>query len=74
MSIFKISNFHNFFLTYYSKYLSSKLCIDMRNKVNCIMYYGTEGLRFIFTNLPTVDMKRVINIAEPMQFYAKQGS
>jgi len=35
MSIFKISNFHNF-LIYYSKYLSSKLCIDIYNKVKCV--------------------------------------
>jgi len=27
---------------YYSRYLSSKLCIDMRNRINCVKYYGTE--------------------------------
>jgi len=43
MSIFKISNFYNFFI-YYSKYLRSKLCIGIRNKVNCIKYYGRESI------------------------------
>jgi len=26
-------------MIYYSRYLSSKLCIDIRNRVNCVKYY-----------------------------------
>jgi len=34
------------FSIYYSRSLSSKLCIGMHNKVNCVKYYGTEGVLF----------------------------
>ena len=34
----------SFFLIYYSRYLNSKLCIGMRNRVNCVMYYGMDGV------------------------------
>ena len=42
------SKYQNFiiFLIHYSRYLSSKLYIDMRNKFNCVKYYGTEGVVF----------------------------
>ena len=39
MSIFKISIII-IFLIYYSRYLSSKLCIGMLNEVNCVSIMG----------------------------------
>jgi len=29
---------------YYSRYLNSKLRIDIRNRVNCVKYYETDGV------------------------------
>ena len=31
---------------YYSRYLRSKLYIDIRNRVNCVKYYEMEGVTF----------------------------
>jgi len=52
MSVLKISNFQKKILIYYSTYLSSKLCIGVRNMVNCVIYYGTEGIKLLLIVTP----------------------
>jgi len=72
-------NHHHFFiiilkihiaLIYYSRYLSSKLYIGMCNMINCVMYYGTEG---VHDKIDIIKLRRMLtNALRALVKYPKQ--